>query len=86
MTKLVFGSPDDIARNKAKSKPVNPMISIHGRYVFFAKCRDCVELELQRHHSKNYYKCRKRGMSRGQGTDHRLSWDACRLFRNKWEL
>ncbi len=83
--RLQFGNSEHIAKNKEKPKPVNPMIAFHGKAEGFFSCRECEWITRENYGKKTYYKCDKRGYSRGAGTDHRMNWDACGLFEYRIE-
>jgi hypothetical protein len=54
----------------------NPMAAKHGCGPDASKCGECRHLvKIDR-----WYKCRIRGISKSTATDHRLSWNSCRLF------
>jgi len=59
----------------------NPMVVRHGRGPEGASCKTCRHLVPTSHNTnRTYWKCDRRGMTHGQDTDHRLKWDACRLY------
>jgi len=59
----------------------NPMIVRHGRGPEGKTCRTCVHaVATSPTGNKTYWKCDRRGMSRSTATDHRLKWNACRLY------
>ena len=59
----------------------NPMVIRHGRGPEGRRCRDCRRILPTSHRTaRRYWKCERRGITRGAGTDHRLKWNACRLF------
>lgn len=60
----------------AGSADPNPMIRRHGRGPDGRTCRQCRHAVA----ADTYWKCRRRSVSRSHGTDHRLWWNACRLF------
>lgn len=66
----------DIANNYN----ANPMVVLHGKGPAGATCRYCRHVTYRSNGNRQYVKCSRRGITRGQGTDHRLKWDACRLF------
>ncbi len=51
---------------------------IHGE----ACCKTCRHLFCHGH-TRNYYKCRKSKITRGAGTDWRVSWPACGLYEER---
>ena len=55
------------------------MLRKHGRTPG-KNCRTCRHLERQHYHRKNFYKCTKFRITRGEQTDWRLKWPACGLF------
>lgn len=57
----------------------NPMARAQGYFDGETKCKKCKFL-CYHQASKRYYKCRKRGISKGEGTDHRVNWVACKLY------
>ncbi|MBH8606014.1 hypothetical protein [Thermoactinomyces sp. CICC 10521] len=57
----------------------NPMVRAFGRGPD-EKCRTCKFLK-KKVWDKTYYKCVYRGDTNGPGTDHRVGWDACSLYR-----
>jgi len=68
----------------------NPMVRAFGRGPNGVKCRTCRYLQ-KKEQGKTYYKCQYRGDTNGPGTDHRVNWDACVLYKEatgmkKWEL
>lgn len=52
---------------------------IHGFKEGF-KCANCIYLWCNFHNNKNYYKCKKIGISHSKATDIRLKDIACNLF------
>ena len=54
----------------------NPRVDVWGRGPEGAKCRTCVHLVVHER-ARRYYKCLKRGVTFGPGTDHRVNWPAC---------
>lgn len=63
--------------------PRNPMAQKWGRKTG-KKCKDCVFLLLRKPGSRNVYKCEIRGVSNSAVTDHRLNWDACGRYQDKF--
>jgi len=67
----------DIANNY----DANPMVVRHGRGPEGKMCRTCVHTVATSYRTnRTYWKCDRRGITHGQGTDHRLKWAACRLY------
>jgi len=59
----------------------NPMVRTHGRGPEWARCRECAHIVATcPTGNKTYWKCARRSMSRSDGSDHRLKWNACRLY------
>ena len=46
-------------------------------------CRDCEFFLKTEYHGKVYYKCKLRGVSNCESTDHRKKWEACAKFVQK---
>jgi hypothetical protein len=60
---------------------VNPMIRKHSRGPEGMFCGGCVHMVRgPGGHTRTYWKCDRRGITNGQGTDHRMKWSACRLY------
>lgn len=57
----------------------NPMTRVYG-VTPNEVCRDCVHCTYHDRYPRRWYKCLKRGVTHGEGTDHRISWPACGLF------
>lgn len=57
----------------------NPMVIKHGK-LEGVKCKTCSLLIRKEFNCKTYYKCKCRGDSNGSGTDHRIKWNACKLY------
>lgn len=59
----------------------NPMVVKHGRGPEGKTCRTCSHIKRWTPTgNRTYIKCYRRGISRSDGTDHRLKWSACRLY------
>lgn len=60
---------------------VNPMLML-GAGPAGAKCRTCIHLVKANLDTARggFLKCEERGISGGEGTDHRAKWDACALY------
>lgn len=67
-------------RSAKHGGPNGVMLAMYGAGPAGATCGGCAHLVRVRYHDYAYFKCRKHGMTRGSGTDHRLKWPACRLF------
>lgn len=65
---------------------VNPMVRKMGFDPQRRKCKECKFIVRERYHCKVYIKCSMRGFSRGAGTDHRLKWAGCSLFKKMGEM
>ena len=61
----------------------NPMVRAYGKGPEGVKCRRCKYLQRQKYHDYIYRKCTKRGITRGPGTDHKVSFEACKLFEER---
>lgn len=62
----------------------NPMVRKHGRGPDGATCRHCRHaVPINRGTVRDYWKCDRRGISRSSATDHRLKWNACRLYEEE---
>jgi hypothetical protein len=67
-----------------RAKDPNPMVMAHG--VLEGKtCKDCIHL-CYHEFSKRYYKCDLRGCSNSMTTDHRVRWNACKLYKQNQTL
>lgn len=64
-------------------KPIesdNPMVRAYDRGPEGKKCKECKFLIRDKYHDYTYRKCLKRGITRGKGTDHKVSFEACSKF------
>lgn len=57
----------------------NPMARVQGYFDGETKCNKCRFL-CYHQAAKRYYKCQKRGITKGEKTDHRVNWLACKLY------
>jgi hypothetical protein len=57
----------------------NPCVLVWGMDPEGRRCKACLYLAVKVR-SKRYYKCRKRTITAGPATDHRVGWNACSLF------
>lgn len=79
----LFGGTDKVV-DGADLKSPNPMIVKYGAHSDTAKrCGECDHLIKDGHHTRSYFKCKLRGISRSEATDHRKKWVACRMFEEK---
>lgn len=69
-----------VTRKPKGSGPNGAMLSVYGSGPVGATCGGCAHIFRVRGHTCNYYKCRKHGVTSGPGTDHRLRWQACKLY------
>ena len=70
----------DIANNYSP----NPMVRRHGPGPEGKTCKTCRRMVAgPGEHQRTYWKCERRGISAGQGTDHRMKWPACRLYEEE---
>ena len=60
----------------------NPMVGKAGKGPAGKKCRSCSHL-FYHERARRYYKCEFRGCTHGPGTDHRIGWNACKLFKEE---
>jgi hypothetical protein len=58
----------------------NPMVRAYRFGPDGKKCKACKFLLRDYYHNVTYRKCEKRGVTRGKGTDHKVSFDACSKF------
>lgn len=66
-------------RYKSRLKEVNPMVVKYGLGPDDKRCKDCEYLVGYRQ-SKVWYKCKLRGVSKSEATDHRVNWETCSKF------
>lgn len=67
-------------KNKKKRLTIKEKFrQIHGFKEGF-KCANCIYFWCDSHNNKNYYKCKKIGISNSNATDIRLKDIACNLF------
>jgi len=76
----LFGGATNIGSTGDPTNP-NPLVRLHGE-MGGEKCKNCKHL-IWHQASKRYYKCNQRKITRGAATDHRVNWDACKLFIRK---
>lgn len=66
-------------------KPIesdNPMVRLYGAMEGM-RCKECKFLIRLYYHNKTYIKCEKRGITHGKGTDHKVSFEACKKFEQE---
>lgn len=85
--------PDPEAAKALRSTPralkatdPNPALAVYGHGPRGATCGTCALLERPRRYAKTYRKCRLRGDSHGEGTDHYASWPACGKYVKEDEV
>ena len=62
----------------------NPMVRKHGKGPDGVRCKTCRHMTTSGGgFVRTYWKCSRRGISRSTATDHRLKWDACRLYEEE---
>lgn len=63
----------------------NPMVRRHGPYQNPVRrfCKTCRFITYASNGNRQYIKCYRRGISRSDATDHRLKWNACRLYERE---
>ena len=59
---------------------VNPCVTKYGLDPQGRICKNCAHLIHDYHRATWYYKCSLRKLTRGAGSDHRASWQACARF------
>ena len=59
----------------------NPCIEAFGVGPDGKNCKDCKKFFKKVAGERSYYKCRLRGNTNGAGTDHRLKYPACGMFK-----
>jgi hypothetical protein len=64
-------------------KIANPMARKYGLGPEGKQCKTCAHLVCIRPGQNRYYKCEMRGITHGPGTDHRVGWEACVMYREK---
>lgn len=70
---------DELGLGEGKGDP-NPMVRVWGYGNPEYRCKNCQFFLCEPYHDKTYYKCEKRGVTHGEGTDHRLKWKTCGKF------
>lgn len=58
----------------------NPCVAVWGRGPEGVRCKTCRFLFWHGYGDRRYYKCEKRKLTFGPGTDHRVRWNACGLY------
>ena len=61
----------------------NPMVRRHGRGPERTFCKTCRYIRYLSNGRRQYIKCYRRGISKSDRTDHRLKWNACRLWERE---
>ena len=79
MPSFPHGKLFDIPQEKIQR---NPMVIKVGLYGHSKKCKTCKHL-IYHERNRRWYKCLHRGLSRGPGTDHGCTWDACKLYKEE---
>ena len=69
-------SPEPRRHRPLKASDQNPMVALFGPGPTDARCGTCRWLERWSY-AKVYRKCRKRGVSHSEATDHFATWPAC---------
>lgn len=80
----IFGNEVDVEtiiekKQKKRLTIKEKFRQIHGFKEGF-KCANCIYFWCDSHNNKNYYKCKKIGISNSNATDIRLKDIACNLF------
>lgn len=60
----------------------NPMVRLHGRGPEETKCKACRHM-VSVFYSRRYWKCDRHSLSKSAASDHRLKWNACRLYEEE---
>ena len=76
MTQGVF----EQMKNLVYQSEPNPCIFWFGKGPAGALCKTCANL-IKHEYNKIFYKCLKRGITHGPGTDHRVRWNACGKYK-----
>lgn len=63
--------------HRLKAADPNPALVVFGRGPSDARCGTCARFVRYQHGRRRYGKCRLRGITHGEGTDHYASWPAC---------
>lgn len=63
----------------------NPMVRQHGRGPAHRYCKTCRHIRYISNGRRQYIKCYRRGITKSDRTDHRLKWNACRLYEKESE-
>jgi hypothetical protein len=74
-----WGVPPGPARPvrwNARATDPNPLVAIYGPGPVGARCGTCAHL-VRWHYGRTYRKCRIRGLTHGEATDHFATWPAC---------
>ncbi len=61
-------------------KHENPMVRKFGPGVEGTNCKNCTFVYRKGWGNYTWIKCKLRGDSNGQGTDHRLKWQSCSKY------
>lgn len=70
---------DDKTLLGRKSK-TNPCVTVFGPGPEGKQCGTCAHFIKGRYHATILYKCKVRGLTHGEGTDHRVRWPACAKY------
>lgn len=62
---------------RLKAADPNPAVAVFGPGPSDARCGTCDRFVRHQHGRRRYGKCRLRGITHGDGTDHYPSWPAC---------
>lgn len=60
----------------------NPMVVLYGKGPA-EKCKSCNNLIRIQPGQNKYYKCELRGITHGPGTDHRVNYRACAMYKKE---
>lgn len=67
-------------RRKRTENPMTELVGVGPEGKTCGECRWCSE---QYYHNKTYFKCLKRRVTRGAGSDIRRKWEACANYDPK---
>lgn len=78
MTEILPLGPEGL--RQLKERQPNPCVTVYGPDPEGRRCGDGCRNLYAKHYHRTFYKCRLRGDTNGEGTDHRRRWPACARF------
>ena len=87
----LFGEPitEPLPAQKPKPEKVvgNPCILVYGTGPDGQTCKGCVHLRyaLMRNPNARHWKCDRRVLTHGRGSDHKVSFPACAKYEKRTE-